>query len=122
MPRITHFDISAEDPERAIKFYTEVFAWKFDKWAGPMEYWLITTGPKDEPGIDGGLSQRQDSGAIIMNTVTVPSVSEYEEKITAAGGKILQPKRAIPGVGWWATCQDTEGNVFGLMEDDPSAE
>ena len=60
MPRVVHFDISVDDPERAIKFYTEVFGWKVQKWEGPMDYWLITTGDPGEPGIDGGLAKRRD--------------------------------------------------------------
>ncbi len=59
MKRIVHFDISADDPERAVKFYTDVFGWSVQKWDGPMDYWLVTTGPKDEPGIDGGIAKRK---------------------------------------------------------------
>ena len=59
MPRVVHFELSADDPERAIKFYENAFGWKTEKWAGPMDYWLIMTGPEDEPGIDGGLSKRE---------------------------------------------------------------
>jgi predicted enzyme related to lactoylglutathione lyase len=121
MPRVVHFDIGADDPERAIKFYTEVFGWHIDKWEGPIEYWLITTGEQSDPGINGGLARRQDPTQSTLNTIDVPSVDEFIEKTTAAGGKVLQPKMAIPGVGWYATCQDTEGNAFGLMEEDESA-
>jgi predicted enzyme related to lactoylglutathione lyase len=121
MPRPVHFDFPADDPERAIRFYSDVFAWKFEKWEGPMEYWLITTGPKEEPGVDGGMGRRADPDMGVVNTIDVPSVDEYMRKITAAGGKVLQPKMAIPGVGWYTTCQDTEGNAFGIMQDDPTA-
>lgn len=55
MSRLVHFDVQADDPERAIRFYESVLGWKFHKWDGPMECRLIETGPKDEPGIDGGL-------------------------------------------------------------------
>jgi len=53
MPRPTHFEIPSDNPERAISFYEAVFGWKFQKWEGPMPYWLITTGPDSEPGING---------------------------------------------------------------------
>ena len=121
MPRVVHFDVPADDPERAIKFYGEVFAWKFHKWSGPMDYWLITTGSAEEAGIDGGMAKRRNPNEGVINTIGVPSVDEYLKKITAAGGKILLPKMAIPGVGWYASCQDPERNIFGLMEDDPGA-
>jgi predicted enzyme related to lactoylglutathione lyase len=121
MLRVTHFEISVDDPERAIKFYTDAFGWEIKKWEGPMDYWLIMTGPKDQPGIDGGLMKREHPGASTTNTIDVPSVDEFISKITEAGGKIIAPKQSIPGVGYFAYCQDTEGNTFGIMEEDTSA-
>ena len=121
MLRVTHFEISVDDPERAIKFYADAFGWEVKKWEGPMDYWLITTGPEDQPGIDGGLMKREHPGASTTNTIDVPSVDEFISKITEAGGKIVAPKQSIPGVGYFAYCQDTEGNTFGIMEEDTSA-
>jgi predicted enzyme related to lactoylglutathione lyase len=121
MSRVVHFDIYADNPERAVKFYTEVFGWKITKWEGPMEYWLVMTGPDDKPGINGGLGRREDPADRTINTIDVPSVDDFAAKISGAGGRVLVPKVAIPGVGWFAMCLDTEGNKFGLMEEDPSA-
>jgi predicted enzyme related to lactoylglutathione lyase len=121
MPRITHFDLYADDPERAVAFYEKALGWKFEKWDGPMEYWLVNTGPDDEPGIHGGLSRRDDPATTTVNTISVSSLDEYTKKIEATGGTITAPKSAIPGVGWFAMARDTEGNEFGLMEDDPDA-
>jgi predicted enzyme related to lactoylglutathione lyase len=42
-------------------------------------------------------------------------------KIVEAGGKVLTPKMAVPGVGYMSYCKDTEGNVFGIMQNDPNA-
>ncbi|KKG15484.1 VOC family protein, partial [Methanosarcina sp. 2.H.T.1A.15] len=56
---MVHFEIHAEDIERAKKFYEDVFGWKIEKWEGPIEYWNITTGKQEDPGIDGGLMRRQ---------------------------------------------------------------
>lgn len=116
MPRPVHFDLTAEQPERAVKFYGDVFGWQFQKWDGPMQYWMITTGGDGEPGIDGGLSQRGDQNSGTVNTVAVPSADEYTNRVNQAGGKVLMAKDHIPGVGWFAMCADTEGNTFGLME------
>jgi predicted enzyme related to lactoylglutathione lyase len=68
MARIAHFDVIAEDVERAIGFYESTFGWKFTKWEGPMDYWMISTGPGEEPGIDGGLSRRENSSAQVERT------------------------------------------------------
>ncbi len=122
MPRVIHFEFPADDPERAIAFYENVFGWKIEKWEGPMEYWLIMTGPEEEPGIDGGLTRRTEPGMGTENTVGVASIDEYLVKIEANGGKLLRPKSAVPGVGYLAYCQDTEGNSFGLMQEDTSVQ
>jgi predicted enzyme related to lactoylglutathione lyase len=122
MPRVIHFEINADDPARAAAFYEKVFGWQIKKWEGPVDYWLVTTGEQGQPGIDGGIMRRMDPHAGTYNTVDVPSVDEYTAKIKEMGGEVIMGKRSVPGVGWMAYCTDTEGNVFGLMEQDPSAE
>lgn len=121
MPRVIHFELQADQPERAVNFYKTVFGWKIDNWGGPEEYWLIETGPVDKPGINGAIMRRNPINGPTTNTIDVPSVDEFAAKITANGGKIIAPKMPIPGVGWFAYCQDTEGNIFGIMQPDPKA-
>jgi predicted enzyme related to lactoylglutathione lyase len=120
MPRISHFDIPVDDLERAQNFYSKVFDWKFEKWDGPMDYWMAKTGTK-EPGIDGGMSKRMPGQMGMTNTINVPSAEEFSKKIIEHGGQLLIPKMAIPKVGWFAQCMDTEGNMFGIIETDEKA-
>jgi uncharacterized protein len=119
MPRVVHFQIPADKPERAIKFYEAVFGWKTQKWDGPTDYWMVTTGQDPEMGIDGAIAPR-DQGAVTTNTIGVSSVDEYSQKVQAAGGKVLMPKMPIPGMGWFAVCADSEGNPFAIMQPDPA--
>ena len=122
MPRPVHFEISADDPEKTAEFYEKVLGWKVQKWDGPMDYWLFSTGEEGEAGIDGGLMKRDEqtpSGTV--NTVDVPNLDEYTEKAVSAGGKVVAPRIAVPGVGYMAYVMDPEGNVFGLMESDENA-
>jgi uncharacterized protein len=121
MPRPVHFEIPAENPQRAIDFYTKVFGWKFSKWDGPMDYWIITTGQLPEPGIDGGLMPRRDPNQPCVNTIGVTNLDETVATVLANGGVIALPKMPVPGVGWLAYCKDTEGHIFGMMQNDPSA-
>lgn len=122
MPRVVHFDLSAADPERAKKFYDQVFGWKFEKWSGPMDYWLISTGGDKQPGINGGLRRRErGTPANTVNTIDVPSVDEYSTKVGKSGGKVIAPRMAIPGVGHLVMCQDTEGTTFGIIQFDEKA-
>jgi uncharacterized protein len=119
MPRVIHFEIPADDPDRACAFYAAVFGWKIAAWGGPMDYRLCQTG-QGELGIDGAIMPRHGKQGVI-NTIGVSSVDAAAEQIQAAGGKILTAKAAIPGVGYFAYCQDTEGNPFGIMQNDPTA-
>jgi len=120
MTRVVHFEISADDPERAKSFYESVFDWKIEKW-GPVEYWSITTGDESAAGINGAIKIREGQESTV-NTISVPSLDEFMKKVEENGGKVLNPKMSIPGVGYNTYCKDTEGNVFGIMEDDETAE
>jgi predicted enzyme related to lactoylglutathione lyase len=127
MPRVVHFEIHAADPERAVNFYQTLFGWTFQKWEGPMDYWLIITGPDDQRGINGGLVRRMgdiDGQAVIAYVCTV-DVTDLDASVKTAidnGGQIALPKMPVPGVGWLAYCKDTEGNIFGMMQNDPNAQ
>jgi len=121
MPRIVHFEFHCDDPERAAEFYRKAFGWEITKWDGPVEYWLIKTGDDSEPGIDGGLARRREASDSVYNTIQVPSVDEYIERVSSEGGTIVVPKSPIPGVGWLAYFKDTENNIVGIMEPDSDA-
>jgi predicted enzyme related to lactoylglutathione lyase len=126
MGRVVHFEIHAENPERAVAFYSDLFSWEFTKWDGPMDYWLIKTGPEGQPGINGGMVRRRgeiDGQAVIayVCTIDVASLDQQVKAVVAKGGQIVLPKMPIPGVGWLAYGKDTEGNIFGMMQADKSA-
>ncbi len=121
LPRVVHFEIDAEKPERVIRFYERVFGWKIEKWKGPIDYWLVMTGSEKEPGIDGGLAKRTEAEPSTVNTINVPSVDEYVKMIVKNGGSIVRPKMPVPGVGWMAYFTDTEGNLWGIMQTDENA-
>ena len=129
MPRVVHFEIHVDDPEKAIKFYTFVFGWKIKKWQGTQDYWTIDTSENGEQGINGGMRKRENplspgstphSGFIC--TVQVSSLQEYMSRVVPNGGQIVVPRIGIRGVGWFGYCRDTEGNLFGILEPDALAE
>jgi predicted enzyme related to lactoylglutathione lyase len=120
MPRVVHFEISADDPERASKFYADVFGWTFQKWDGPMPYWLVMTGDEG-PGINGGMFVRQGPMNGHVNCVDVPSIDDYLARAVAAGATVAMPKTPMPGVGYLAYFKDTEGSLIGLWQMDPDA-
>ncbi|MFN2420573.1 MAG: VOC family protein [Gemmatimonadota bacterium] len=120
MPRIVHFEIMSDDPEELAKFYGNVFGWKFNKWQGPVEYWLVTTGT-DGPGINGGFMRRMPEAPPVINTLDVPDLERYREKVKSAGGTMVTDKMAVAGVGWFCYFKDPDGNVHGIMQPDESA-
>jgi predicted enzyme related to lactoylglutathione lyase len=128
MHRPIHFEIHAENPQRAMQFYTALFGWTFSKWEAPQDYWLIKTGEAGMPGIDGGLLPRRGSGPTPMQapnafvcTVDVADVEAAIRKVGDVGGRIVVAKMPIPTVGWLAYAHDTEGNIFGIMQMDANA-
>jgi len=120
MSSVIHFELFADQPERAAKFYAEVFGWQISKWEVPMEYHLIATHGENEPGINGAIAPRQHPNDTTINTIGVASLEKFAQKVVEAGGLVLTPKQTVPGVGYFAYCKDTEGNTFGIMEENPS--
>jgi hypothetical protein len=94
MNRVTHFEIYTDDPKAVQPFYEDVFGWKFQKFeGGPIEYWLVTTGDDEEPGINGGLTRpREGQSPGTLNTIAVESLDQTIKKIEQRGGKILRPE------------------------------
>ena len=127
IPTIVHFEIPADDVERAKKFYSALFSWKIEKIevkkdGEPMDYWMISTATKREPisekssHLEGGLIKRQHPQQPNLNYISVPSIDEYSSKVKELGGKVLLPKTEITGYGFFAVCMDTENNAFALWE------
>lgn len=128
MPRVVHFEIHAENPERAAAFYGQLFGWSFTKYQGPLDYWLIQTGVEGEPGINGGLMRRIGAPPVhgqavnaYVCTIDVAALDDRLERAVSLGAVVALPKMAVPGVGWLAYAIDPEGNIFGMMQADTGA-
>jgi predicted enzyme related to lactoylglutathione lyase len=126
---VVHFEIPADNPERATKFYHELFGWDIQKWAsdaGP-EYWMVRTVPTDgegrptAAGVNGGLMRRMAPGQSVVNYIGVERVDECVRKAERLGATVLMSKTPVPGMGWFAQLHDTEGNVFAVWETDSKA-
>lgn len=120
--RVIHFEIQADNIERAKSFYEKCFDWKVEKWMsadqGGMDYWGLITGPDGTPGINGGMYKRPAENQIHTYdcTLQVDDLESAMAAVLANGGKITSDKMEIPGVGWFAGALDTEGNKLGLMQ------
>lgn len=113
---IVWFEVPADDLDRAQKFYKSMFGWNFAKLPAAInDYWHIDTGGPDASP-DGGMMPRMHPQQPITNYVSVPSVTKAAAKVEKLDGTVCKPKTAVPGMGYFAICLDTEGNTFALWE------
>ncbi len=122
MAKVVHFEIPFDDKSRAMKFYSDIFAWRLTEMPD-MNYVGAHTVETDEkhvpkePGaINGGLFPRPKEAPHPTIYVAVDSIDQVLTKVKAAGGKVVTPKTPIPGMGAYARITDTEGNVIGIFQ------
>jgi predicted enzyme related to lactoylglutathione lyase len=120
MNRPTHFEIPVKDAAKMSAFYSVVFQWTIMKWAGPMDYWTISTG-EGNPGINGGFMPRLEPAPNTVITMQVEDLDSSIASITSHGGTIVVPRMPIPTIGYLAYGKDPEGNIFGIMQADTAA-
>ncbi len=127
---VCHFEIPADEPERAVKFYRGLFDWDIREWdapENPAEIHMVATVPSDDagrpsrPGVNGMITKRQHPTQPFANYISVESVDDYGARAVALGGQIAMPKTPVPGMGWFLYFKDTEGNILGLWQTDPAA-
>jgi predicted enzyme related to lactoylglutathione lyase len=121
MPTINHFEIPADDINRAQKFYKDIFGWNMRKTSNPenpeKDYWHFDTEDEEgHKGLSGGMMKRQAPEHTVTNYITVSSIEQYQSKIEQHGGKIMIKKTEIPNMGHFAIFTDSENNMFGLFE------
>jgi predicted enzyme related to lactoylglutathione lyase len=122
---LSHFAINADDVPRARRFYERVFGWRFTPW-GPPNFFQITTDGGDLPGVRGALQGRRElvKGERMPGfecTIGVADVDAVAAAVVANGGQVVLPRTTIPTVGHLIFFRDTEGNVAGAMQYDPTA-
>jgi predicted enzyme related to lactoylglutathione lyase len=123
MDRVYYFELPVDDFERATKFYESVFGWeitKHDRPSGP--YYAVKTGDDSSPGINGSLFKKEEGWSQISNVISVRDIDSAIRKIKKLGGEIVFPKTVINGVGYLAYFKDLDGNIFGMMQEDSSAD
>jgi predicted enzyme related to lactoylglutathione lyase len=116
MARVVHFEISANQPEKVVRFYRDVFDWKIEQHPGGVDYWTVRTGPEDKDGIDGGIFRPNEWFSGTVNTIEVDDLDASLKRVKAHGGEQVVDKMPIPELGMLAYCKDVEGTIFGLLE------
>jgi uncharacterized protein len=122
--KVVHFEIPADNVERAKSFYKQAFGWDISQYPG-MEYHMVNTAaidektrmPKEVGAINGGLAKRNNETN--KNTVITVDVADIEaalKNIEKLGGKTVQKKQPVADMGFTAYFKDTEGNIVGLWQ------
>lgn len=121
MNGLTHFEIPVNDIDKAKEFYSKLFDWKFN-YIEEMKYLMFTTESEDgKSKVGGGIFKKQNESHTITNYITVKSLDESAKKVEELGGKIVMPKSAVPGMGWFVHFTDMDGNLLALWENDSEA-
>ena len=111
--QINHIEFPADDPERAMAFYTAVAGWEFSSMDGMPDYWVFSTGE----GYGGGVGKRGVSvGQVVRDYISVDSIEDALAAAERTGGTVTEPKTEIPGMGWFAVVLDPEGSEVGLYQ------
>lgn len=121
-----YFDLTVTDLEAARRFFEACLGWRFVPFEAVPGYYRIQAGAPDEPGIDGGIGATADfpqSGGRPLTLMTIPvrDLDDVAGKVEQHGGRIVEPKRSIPGVGWFCTCAEPGGLLFGILQPDPDS-
>lgn len=113
----THIEIPADDPERAKRFYSEIFGWTFAPEPPGFEGYHMFRTPAGEAGAGGAIGKRGEMAPEKLRTyVQVDSIDETLAKVTELGGTVVEPRAEVPGIGWYAVFRDSETNEMALWE------
>lgn len=130
MDKVSHFEIPADDKEESREFYEAIFGWNIQDvpvkmGGGEGSYTTATTTetdqqtmtPKEPGGINGAIVERKGEIKAPVITITVNSIDDHLDQVEEKGGKVIEDKQAVEGMGYYAYVEDPSGNVIGLWED-----
>lgn len=122
----TYFDLTVRELGPARAFFGQVLDWRFERFEMPYEYYRIKAGPDSEAGIDGGIGSVKDAPLcagrpMTVITIAVARLDDALTRVQASGGRVVEPKLRIPGIGWYATCAEPGGLLFGVIQGDEEA-
>ncbi len=120
--KVVHFEIPADDVERASAFYANAFGWKLTSMP-EMGYTILATTPTDERGmpaepgaINGGMFAREPDISTPIVTIDVDDMDAALAKVQELGGAVVRGREAVGDMGFAAYFTDSEGNLMGLWQ------
>jgi predicted enzyme related to lactoylglutathione lyase len=119
--QLTHVEFPADDLERVKRFYSGLLGWEISDLPEFADYPLFTFGEIKSAGGAFGL-RGKNVGQRLRVYIDVDSLDATLPKVEPLGGKVIEPKTEIPGQGWYAVINDTEGTELGLYESLPRSQ
>ena len=124
MNPVVHFEMPAEDRNRMAKFYAGVFGWRTEMLGEEMGNYVVVstteTAPDGRPtapgAINGGFFPKSPDNNVPSVVIGVEDIKAHAKKVAAAGGKVMGEPVEIPGVGWYLSFVDTEGNRLSMLQ------
>jgi predicted enzyme related to lactoylglutathione lyase len=114
--KVLNFHLPADNPERAAKFYREVFGWEMTSLGNAhVPYLHARTGTSDDPGIEAAIVKRDLVVKSPVPTIDVDDIDAAMARVSVRGGQ-QATVRDIEGVGRFGYAIDPEGNVIALLE------
>lgn len=110
---LSYIEIAAADAGRAHGFWSALFGWEFNAMPGEQPYVMAN---QEHLGI--GLYADDQPG--LWPYFFVDDLRTYTARVEELGGRVLR-QGPVERVGWYARCEDTEGNRFGLFQADEAA-
>ena len=118
--QISHIEFPADDTARATRFYSELFGWQLAEMEGFPGYFLFSVGAIASAG--GAIGERgRSTGERLRVYIESDAIDPLLARVPELGGTVVTPRTEIPGQGWYAVINDSEGNEVGLFEGLPSA-
>jgi predicted enzyme related to lactoylglutathione lyase len=119
--RPAYFDLSVHDINQTRAFFEHVFDWRFEKFPASNAYYRIHTGPADEPGIDGRIGQLAEAPMLggkpmTIMAISVQNIDQAISSVLSNGGQVIEPKMHMPEIGWYTTCAEPGGLLFGMIQ------
>jgi predicted enzyme related to lactoylglutathione lyase len=115
--QIVHIEIPADDTAKGREFWGSLFGWQFEAAPGAPDYYMTRLGDQQGAAVTSMEPGKRGTRAYF----DVDDINTGAAKVKELGGDADDPQ-PVPGMGWFSTCRDPNGNEFGLWQNDPSAQ
>jgi uncharacterized protein len=115
--QMVHLEIPAGDTTRAREFWGPLFGWEWQTFEGPTEYHMTRFSETTGGAIYAPDPPNKRGPRVYFDVDDIGAGNARVQELGGEAGEAMP----VPGMGWFSLCKDTEGNEFGLWQNDPDA-